>query len=80
VRAARPFLAGLLLATLTLAVRAAPSRAAKREADIVAAFSGLVGGPSTWPPRFVVVDGDGRLRTLELGDHAPLHLRLTIPF
>ena len=79
-RAARPLLAGVLLASLTLAARAAPSRAPKRDADIVSALANFVGGPSTWPPRTVLVDEDGRMRTLELGDHAPLHLRLTIPF
>ena len=43
-------------------------------------LKGLVRGPAIQPGGLVLADGEGRMRTLELDDLAPLHLRLTIRF
>ena len=43
-------------------------------------LKGLVRGPMIQSNGLVLVDGAGRMRTLELDDLAALKLRLTIPF
>ena len=43
-------------------------------------LKGLVRGPAIQPNGFVLTDGEGRMRTLELDDLAPLHLRWTLRF
>ena len=52
-------------------------------ARIIASNSGLgaaVRGQSVWPGHLVIVEPDGRMRTLELDDLTPLRVRITIPF
>lgn len=40
----------------------------------------LLRGPEVRPGTLIVTEPDGRMRTLELDDLAPLRLRITIPF
>lgn len=80
----------IIAALIALAACGAPARARPATSSrvsvsglVLASSNGigaLLRGPEIRPGTLIVVEPDGRMRTLELDELAPLRLRLSIPF